>query len=83
LPRQIQPVDAEVNVSIDEPGRHGAVAQIKDVCAVGTANRTRDLDDVIAVNQDFHRAERRVAQAVEQFSADDDCFRHVIFRCWN
>jgi len=39
LAGQIQPVDAEMNMSIDESGRHGAVAQIKDVCAVGTADR--------------------------------------------
>ncbi len=73
---QIQPVDAEMNVSIDESGRNGAIAQIKDVCAAGTADRARDLDDGVAFYQDFRRAEHRVAQAVEQFSANDNCFRH-------
>ena len=76
LPRQIQPVDAEMNVSVDESGRNGAVAQIKDVRAAGPADRARYLDNGVAFYQDFRRAEHRVAQAVEQFSADDDCFRH-------
>jgi hypothetical protein len=68
--------DAVGYVSIDESGRNGAVAQIKDVRAAGTAERARDLDDGVVFYQDFRRAEHRVARAVEQFPADDDCFRH-------
>jgi hypothetical protein len=66
----------DADVSIDESGRNGAVAQIKDVRATGTADRARDLDNGVAFYQDFRRAEHLVGQAVEQLSADDDCFRH-------
>jgi len=79
LPRQIQPVDAEMNVGVDEAGKNSTVAQIKDIRTAGSPDRARYFDNAIAFYQDFSRATHPVAQAVEQFSADDDGFRHVIF----
>jgi hypothetical protein len=68
-----------VNVGVDEAGRHSAVAQIKDIRAAGPPDRARYLDNAIAFYQDFSRAKHPVAQAVQQFSADDDGFRRVNF----
>src|SRR6185312_2065837 len=68
--------DAKMNVRIDESRRNRAVAQIKDLRAACTADRARDLDDGVVFDQNFRRTEQCVTQTVEQFSADDDCFRH-------
>jgi hypothetical protein len=65
-----------MNVSVDESGTNSAIAQIQEVRAAGTADRDRDLDDGVVFYQNFRRAKRFVAEAVEQFSADNDCFRH-------
>ena len=69
LPSEIQPVDAEMNVGVDEAGRNNAVAQIKDIRAAGPPDRARYFDNAIAFYEDFSRAKHPVAQAVEQFSA--------------
>ena len=54
------------------------------VASAGPINElalTRDLDDSVVFYQDFRRTEHRVAQGVEQFSADVTAFDIVSFRC--
>lgn len=63
-----------MNMGVDEAGRNSAVAQIKELRTSWAADRARHFGYGAVLDQNLRRTEHRVAQAIEQFSADDDCF---------
>jgi hypothetical protein len=61
LPRQIQPADAKMDVSVDEAGRHRPIAKIDDFRTIWAGDRVRHFGDGIVFDQDLRRPAYRVA----------------------
>ena len=80
LPRQIQAVDAKMDVSVDEPGANRRSLRSTTFASAGPADRVLHFGDGRVFDQDFHRAACRIAQAVEQLAAYDDRLRHSSLR---
>jgi hypothetical protein len=80
LPSEIQAVDPEMDVSVDEPGRYRAVAQIENFRSAGTADRVRHFGNSVVFDKDFRRSAYGVAQAIEQLPAHDDRLCHSELR---
>lgn len=80
LPRQIQAVDAKMNVGVDEAGGDRPVAEVDDIRTARTSDRVRHFGNAIVFDQDFRRSAHGVAQAVEEFATYDDRLCHSSLR---